>query len=100
MGAERKSQYIAEKDKLATAYHEVGLTGWLLISHVYDLVGWARPCRIVYGWCNAPSQGYLRASGTCPRLCRLGCYLFNGAKTDMYISRLLCFPKMIGLPSL
>lgn len=55
MGAERKSQFIDEKSRLATAYHEVReALSVVIFSHLYPLAGWTCSCCPLHGWSNAP----------------------------------------------
>lgn len=61
MGAERRSQYLDPEAKLATAYHEVCQT---LLSSTFlpnFYAGWACPCRPLYRWSNAFTQGHMHA---------------------------------------
>jgi ATP-dependent Zn protease len=58
MGAERKSQYLEQKDKLATAYHEVCIVAAQTplddrIHLTFVRLGRTCPRRPVHGWSNA-----------------------------------------------
>jgi ATP-dependent metalloprotease len=70
MGAERRSQYIDEKNKLMTAYHEVRYTWqlWTGKPNSIPFTGRSRPCGSVHGGCYAVAQ-----SDVCSTWSRFGC---------------------------
>lgn len=65
MGVERKSHYLDPKTKLSTAYHEVCQT---LLSSTFlpnFYAGWPCPCRPIYRWSNAFTQGHMHSPWSC-----------------------------------
>ena len=65
MGVERKSHYLDPKTKLSTAYHEVCRTLLSLTFLPNFYAGWACPCRPIYRWSNAFTQGHMHSPWSC-----------------------------------